>query len=358
MLMIKKLERELKKEGLRWEIGTIRASNGTEMPSQTRIRSGYIRVHPGMIVRCNDIDNMKFGGHIYTLDDKSWIADIGWQTTGMYIADRDCYYRIVAAYQDDRVLSDEAAQRIQRAITVEYRQPQRPIWLTSKNRFIGHRGLMDVFPENSIIGIQMACELGLFGVEFDVWETSDGEFVIMHDATIDRTTNGTGRVDSMTLEQLRQYQIDAGANITLYPGMVVPTFDEILRACQRYDTVLCPEIKATLDYNAFLNALKKYGLLDKTIVIDGTLNRLVEVRKLNFDVWLAWNANMSKSNIDTCRRLGNTIISTTFNYVTDELIEYAKEKGVPVIAYNTVNPEEAKSWFDRGVDFITTDALV
>jgi len=84
---------------------------------------------------------------------------------------------------------------------------------------IGHRGASSYAPENSLQAVALAAEQGADGVEFDVQLSADGHPVLMHDSTVDRTSNGRGRVSDLTLAQLKQ--LDLG------DGQTVPTLDEL-----------------------------------------------------------------------------------------------------------------------------------
>ncbi len=113
---------------------------------------------------------------------------------------------------------------------------------------IGHRGDSAHFPENTIPSFDRAVELGADAIEFDLRVSRDGEVVIIHDPTVDRTTNGTGAVDSVTLAELKA--LDAGARFSAdggktFPfrgrGLTIPTLDEMLA---RYTSVpLLIEVK-------------------------------------------------------------------------------------------------------------------
>jgi glycerophosphoryl diester phosphodiesterase len=84
----------------------------------------------------------------------------------------------------------------------------------------GHRGLSGRFPENTLLAFREALEAGVDGIEFDVHATSDGVPVIIHDRSLERTTNGTGFVDEVALSRVRE--LDAGR------GERVPTLEEVL----------------------------------------------------------------------------------------------------------------------------------
>jgi glycerophosphoryl diester phosphodiesterase len=96
---------------------------------------------------------------------------------------------------------------------------------------IGHRGARFEAPENTLPGFRYALDLGLSAVEFDIRMTSDGHLVVIHDATVDRTTNGTGDVSSFTLAEIQA--LDARSIHTEWPEpCTVPTFSDVLDVVQ------------------------------------------------------------------------------------------------------------------------------
>lgn len=91
-----------------------------------------------------------------------------------------------------------------------------------------HRGCMDTHPENTLPAFEEAVRLGAQMIEFDIQLTKDSMMVIMHDETVDRTTNGTGKVSALTFDQIRT--LDAGVKKgEVFKGTQVPTFEETLR---------------------------------------------------------------------------------------------------------------------------------
>jgi glycerophosphoryl diester phosphodiesterase len=92
---------------------------------------------------------------------------------------------------------------------------------------IAHRGEHLHHPENSLPAIQAAIDAGADFVELDVRTTSDGHLVLMHDRSVDRMTNGSGRVARMTFDQIRELDLGVGFP-GQFPGLQVPTFDEAL----------------------------------------------------------------------------------------------------------------------------------
>jgi glycerophosphoryl diester phosphodiesterase len=106
------------------------------------------------------------------------------------------------------------------------------LWLEDRGRVfvIGHRGASAHAPENTLAAFALAHEQGADGIELDVDCCASGEPIVIHDDTVDRTTNGSGDVRSMTLEQLRA--LDAGR------GERIPLLDEVLAYVKSQDRFL------------------------------------------------------------------------------------------------------------------------
>jgi glycerophosphoryl diester phosphodiesterase len=94
---------------------------------------------------------------------------------------------------------------------------------------VGHRGAMEFAPENTLASFRKAIDLGAELVEMDVRQTKDGELVLCHDASVDRTTDGSGRIVDLTLKEIKQ--LDAGSSYSEeFKGERIPTFAEALEA--------------------------------------------------------------------------------------------------------------------------------
>ena len=100
-------------------------------------------------------------------------------------------------------------------------------------RLAGHRGFMSDYPENTMLSFRKALEADVDQIETDVHMTKDGELVLMHDHTVDRTTNGTGRVQDLTFAEVRS--LDAGIKKDpAFAGQKVPTLRELFELIRQY----------------------------------------------------------------------------------------------------------------------------
>ena len=140
-----------------------------------------------------------------------------------------------------------------------------------------HRGYSDMYPENTIDAFEGAAFAGAAFIETDIRLTKDRELVCMHDEVLANMTNSAtdATVYSMTLEEIRQLQINNGNNLSLLVHRQVPTFAEYLQVCRRYGIIAVIEMK-NLGTNAnmrvevsrkILNTIETAGMKDRCIII-------------------------------------------------------------------------------------------
>lgn len=166
--------------------------------------------------------------------------------------------------------------------------------LPSKPQFIAHRGGRVYEPENTIASFQHAIDSGVDWLEMDVQQTKDGELVVIHDETVDRTTDGTGRVEDLTLEQIRA--LDAGH------GERVPTFEEAILLAKENGVGILPEAKSPHLYPGLgmkmVETLVANNYNQTTVIQSFDYDTLENIQKLNQDVKVCplyglWKLNLS-----------------------------------------------------------------
>ncbi|MBQ8344399.1 MAG: hypothetical protein IJY41_04355 [Clostridia bacterium] len=111
-------------------------------------------------------------------------------------------------------------------------------WTQGKDNIYvaAHRGWCSKYPENTILAFKRAIELGVDQLELDVRVTKDGELVVIHDSTVDRTTNGKGRVRDLTLDELKA--LDAGIHKgEEFKGEKIPTFTELMELVKNHPII-------------------------------------------------------------------------------------------------------------------------
>lgn len=139
---------------------------------------------------------------------------------------------------------------------------------------VAHRGLLLHAPENTLANFRACLELRL-GFEFDVQRSEDGQLVCIHDSTVDRTTNATGRVSEMTLNEIRR--LDAGSWFDpKFAGEKVPNVEEVLKLVTEYrqhDVLIAADLKVEGVEQDVVKLAEKHGFLDKLLFIGTTISQ-------------------------------------------------------------------------------------
>lgn len=169
-----------------------------------------------------------------------------------------------------------------------------------------HRGSKGTHPENTLEAFEEAVSVKADGIELDVQLSLDEELVIIHDGSVDRTTNGKGLVKEKTLAELKQ--LDAGSWFsTEYKNARIPTFDEVLSllAEKKYSGILNIEIKTDeYDYEGIetkiLATLEKYDLSCELILSSFNTETMDRMIKLNQTIEKAVILDSSKRKIAYC----------------------------------------------------------
>lgn len=227
---------------------------------------------------------------------------------------------------------------------------------------VAHRGLSSLYPENTLPAFEGAHEYGFDAFELDIHTTKDGEWVVIHDDDVDYMTDGTGDVDSFTLEEIRALNIDNGNNIDSYDNTVIPTLRETLELCVELDIPPVIEIKkCDLQYLPSLKEmLDEFGLSQKTRIISFTEEYLEEYRKLDGEIEILYLANTpTKEDIDWCAEHNFGI---NFNhlclYECFGAIRYAKEKDITIAVWTVDIPLFADIMVLLGADYVTTNKIL
>ena len=236
-------------------------------------------------------------------------------------------------------------------------------FLKETRGFVAHRGYSLVAPENTLPAYQKAYENNIFIWETDLEMTSDGHFVLMHDGTVDRTTDGTGRVDSLTLEEVKRLNIDGGANATtIYDGTKVPTFEEWLSLAKRLNCYPFIELKRLgaeeEEIKSVVDIIKKYNMEERTAFISCEKKVLEKVRKFSFKIQVWWIADdITQDTINWCKRTGNAHLDPSWKIVTKEKVLLANSQGVNIAVWTVNDIEDAHKLFDMGVNLVASDWL-
>lgn len=225
---------------------------------------------------------------------------------------------------------------------------------------IAHRGASGTFPENTLRAFKEAARLPIFGVEFDVHMSSDGELVVIHDETIDRTSNGTGFVKDMTLVELKKYDYGSYFSSEFY-GETIPTLCEVLDIFETTEHTINIELKSDVFpypkmVEKVLDIISERQMEERVILssfdhsaiqLVKTLNPQIKTGALFMEVLVHPLNYIRKIPADALHVFFPTAVRPTLNEIY--------EAGVPVRTFTVNDPEQAQTLKQSGVQAIFTD---
>jgi len=225
---------------------------------------------------------------------------------------------------------------------------------------VAHRGYSAIAPENTLAAFRAAIEAKAPAAECDVYCTADGHVVLLHDNTVDRTTDGTGPITGMTLEQVKQ--LDAGSwKGEQYKGEPIPTLAETLELVKG-KMQLVVEVKQAGIAHQVVETIRQAEMLEDVTIISFNAGTCREIRKLEPRLPVGWLAG--GSGVDDARAralMASTLgadaqmIDIISGAVSPELMRRANLAGVTVWVWTVDDPDMVKLLAQIGVRAITTN---
>jgi glycerophosphoryl diester phosphodiesterase len=231
----------------------------------------------------------------------------------------------------------------------------------SKNAFvvISHRGNHVAAQENTLAAFQNAINVGADYVEIDLRTSRDSQLVIMHDGTVNRMTNGTGKVSDLTLAELKQLKV-IDKNHPEWAEQSIPLFSEVLKLCKGKINIYLDFKNA--DVNASYQALKKAGMHHSVIVYINAAHQLVEWKKIAPQIPLMVSL---PDSVQSAAQLNSFLdqykihlLDGSYKDYTVEMVNAAKAKNIPVwpdIQSASEGPEQWEKAINVGVTGLQTD---
>jgi glycerophosphoryl diester phosphodiesterase len=223
---------------------------------------------------------------------------------------------------------------------------------------IAHRGASGNAPENTLAAFRKAVALGATFIETDLQLSRDARFVAIHDATVNRTTNGQGAVHDMTLADLRK--LDAGSWFgSEFAGERIPTLEEILEFSKKNDVVFYLEIKPGAAWggeHALIGALRESGEIPRAVVISFDAAIVVNLRKIEPTLMtgLLYDGQI-ENPLEKAVEIGARQLAVRGDLVTPALIAQAKKKDLQVVCWTVNHPAHMRMLAAAGVDGIMSD---
>ncbi|MFD9032294.1 glycerophosphodiester phosphodiesterase [Streptomyces sp. NPDC059567] len=210
---------------------------------------------------------------------------------------------------------------------------------------IGHRGVMGVEPENTLRSFVRAEQVGMDVIELDLHLSKDGALVVMHDADVGRTTDGSGAIAEKTLAELRE--LDAGG------GERVPVFEEVLDAVR---SPLQAEIKDVSAARALAEVMNRRDLVGRVEVLSFHDGALAEVSRLVPGVRTALVADLWDADVvDRAKSVGAGALVLNIRHLTLETVERAHGEGLRVIGWVVNTQDHLRLVRALELDGATTD---
>jgi glycerophosphoryl diester phosphodiesterase len=210
-----------------------------------------------------------------------------------------------------------------------------------------HRGAGSLEPENTLRAMRRAIALGVDQIETDVQLARDGHLIMMHDPTVDRTTNGTGKIADLTFAELRQ--LDAGL------GEKIPTLEETLAITQG-KVILQIELKGSGTAHLVVQTVEAMNAVDQVVLTSFKHEWLKEALALNSQLRTGalWG-RLPADVVQQTKQLGFHALHIWHEWIDQKLVNDAHQMGLLVRAWNTDKEGDMRRLIGLGVDAIGSD---
>ena len=212
---------------------------------------------------------------------------------------------------------------------------------------IGHRGAAGHAPENTLAAIRKGIELGVDFVEIDVRCTADGILVALHDATVNRTTNGKGPIDRLTLRDVKA--LDAGN------GECVPMLEEVLRVVSGQAGLML-ELKVKGAAQKTVEVVQEAEFKDPVIYASFLHEELGIIRSVDAEASLmALFGRLPQASVARAMKYSPSHVGLRHDTVTRRLVEAFHDEDLLVFVYTTDTTREIQRAISAGVDGIISN---
>jgi glycerophosphoryl diester phosphodiesterase len=208
---------------------------------------------------------------------------------------------------------------------------------------MGHRGAAALEPENTLLSIRRAMEIGVDAVEIDVHLNKDKEIVVIHDSTVDRTTDGTGPVSSYALNEMKK--LDAGK------GETIPTLQEVIDFTDN-KVRLVIELKEEGTERKVVDLIRRNNREDNAYVISFWHSLVKAVKEM--DSRIQTGVLLVGCPVDACiaTQASASALVMKYSFVNRRFVEIAHKEGLKVFIWNIDDRYLLKRYADMGVDGI------
>jgi glycerophosphoryl diester phosphodiesterase len=252
-------------------------------------------------------------------------------------------------------------------------------WLTASNvvqaddyaathpcLLLAHRGFSAVAPENTVTAAKMAAELGADGSEFDVYPSSDNALVVMHDGSVDRTTNGKGKITELTLAEIKK--LDAGSwKDPKYKGEPVPTLGDMLTTLKDVRCKPVIEIKGKNIADKVVAAVQAAKMVDHAFIISFNADNIKIARGLEPGIPAALLSELKKMPkdltqdqqvdwlVNAAKECKTDFLDLDYNMLTADMVAKLHQHKLIVWVWTVDDQQAMDNLIAWGIDGITTN---
>ena len=210
---------------------------------------------------------------------------------------------------------------------------------SKRELLIAHRGFgyRGIYPENTMAAFVSAEKDGANAIETDISITSDGYRVLLHDSTVDRTSNGAGTITNLTFAYVRGLDFGGDFN-AIYAGERIPEFSELLSFCYMKNLECWPEIKnirTTADIDLIISDILAAGMQNNTVVICFNLSHLQYFRTINSDIKVGFLTSTvpTSGQYNDLQSLGNAYLLPQYLIVNETMVAECKARGLDIAVW-------------------------
>jgi len=217
-----------------------------------------------------------------------------------------------------------------------------------------HRGASEYAPENTLSSFYLGLLQGANGIETDVQKTKDGVLVLFHDDTVDRVSDGAGKLSDYTFEELKELKI-YGNSITGFYDRIV-TLREFLEKFSQYDIQFAIELKGEGVEEETLDMINEFGIFEKTTFTSFNFEYIRKIKELNSRARVGWlTSEITDENIKKLLAIGGEELAPKAENMTEELVEKLRAMNLGVRAWGVFNISLMKKMCMLKVDGMTVN---
>ena len=235
------------------------------------------------------------------------------------------------------------------------------IRMTNKGntKMIAHRGVSKLERENTMPAFVAAGNRSYYGIETDIHITRDGRFIVYHDDNTLRLTGVDSVVEEQDFDTLRRLEIkdfDDESRIDLH----MPTLEEYIKTCKKYEKIAVLELKNPMQRDKVFEVcevLDKIGHREGTVIISFDYQNLLFVKEKHPEQKVQFLCKEYDEALIQKLKKDGMDLDIYRGAVDRKLIDLCHQSGIEVNAWTVDDPEQAQSFIDMGIDYITTNIL-